>query len=64
MFDDLFDAVDDILLEELDEAEEVWYTGVASELMCEFGFGDDDGFCIKSKYNCHIEGCPYASPND
>ena len=28
---------------------------------CDFGFGDSDGFCIKSKYGCHIVGCPYAT---
>ena len=30
---------------------------------CDFGFGDSDGYCIRLKYGCNIEGCQYAKAN-
>lgn len=65
-FDDPLDDVDGfdgfILEEDVDTVEEVWYNG--DHAFCDFGVGDDDGLCIKERYGCNIEGCPYASPNE
>lgn len=70
-FDDPYDDADPLEglhivgEDDLDDAEDVWYKGYVEEHpFCDFGIGDDNDLCIKDKYGCHIEGCPYADSND
>ena len=69
---DGFDECDDIdpfdgfsVIDTLDETSTMWYTEFDGDIpVCEFDVGDRFGLCIKEKYGCHIEGCPFADPNE
>ncbi len=61
LFDDPeYDAMNDPT--SLDSDESPCYGVCAEYPYCDFGNGDDDGFCIKDRYGCHLEGCPDADP--
>lgn len=72
---DPFDPLDEVEVDESDEfgiapvsvmdgLEAAWYSVHAEQNpLCDFGFGDSDGLCIKARFGCHIEGCGLADRN-
>jgi len=62
---DIVDGFDGFTLTDVDNVEDAWYNSLACDTtFCEFGFGDEDGLCVRDRYGCRIEGCPYAIPNE
>jgi hypothetical protein len=59
-FADIAERLDGFSIITLDILDRVEYGYAAEHPVCDFGFGDKEGLCIKEKYGCHIEGCDHA----